>query len=63
MSEKSRLCVACGRFITGNIVQTDDGPVHDCGELNVALEQVHAEVERLKALLTHAPGDDREREQ
>ena len=33
MGDKSRLCVVCGRFIGGKVVQTDDGPTHDCGEL------------------------------
>ena len=33
MSDKSRPCVTCGRFIGGTVVQTDDGPTHDSGEL------------------------------
>ena len=47
MSDKTRLCVVCGRFIARNVIQTDDGPTHDCGELFEQLIYQGSELRRM----------------
>jgi predicted nuclease with TOPRIM domain len=45
MGDKSRLCVQCGRFIIGSVVQAAEGPVHDCGGLLAGVERLRAELD------------------
>jgi predicted RNase H-like nuclease (RuvC/YqgF family) len=47
MGDKSRLCVQCGRYISGAVLSTEGGPVHVDG--CASYDELVREVERLRA--------------
>jgi hypothetical protein len=52
MGDKSRLCVQCGRYITGVVLSTPDGPVHlECA----THAEIVREIKRLRAGLALRP--------